>query len=79
MYQRYTAKLGATPPYNEEFAGDQLTTLHHVVQHNNPPYVHTGVWGPYGHRLLRKVRMKGVRIMPDGRIEQVEMVGPMFF
>eukprot|EP00971_Amphidinium_carterae_P262709 5211482-Amphidinium_carterae.1 len=43
------------------------------------PYVDMSVWGPFGHRLYKRLKLKGAKLLPDGGIGPVEMLGPPTF
>jgi hypothetical protein len=44
-----------------------------------PPYVDFALWGPHGNRIVKKVRMQGTRIRPDGSLGAIEIAGPGCF
>ena len=78
-YQRFKTALGDFPPHDEEPTGEQLTALHAVVGSGAPPYVDLAVWGPHQYRLLKKLKLRGMQILPNGEFQVVEMAGPGSF
>ena len=78
-YARYTRKIGAAPPPDQELSAEQLTVLHRLFQSGRAPYTDMAVWGPYHHRLAKKIRLKGVRLNSLGEIVPVEINGPPDF
>ena len=75
-YAIYDARLGGAPPPDEECTSDQLSALDSLFKEGLPPYVDMAIWGPYGTRLLRTIKMVGMQIMPNGQLERVELKGP---
>ena len=57
-YARYSKKIGAAPAPDQELSSEQLTTLHALFQSGRAPYTDMAVWGPYHHRLAKKIRLK---------------------
>ena len=78
-YARYSKKIGAAPPPDQELSSEQLTTLHALFQSGRAPYTDMAVWGPYHHRLAKKIRLKGIRLNSQGEIVPVEINGPADF
>ena len=78
-YARYSKKIGAAPPPDQELSSEQLTTLHALFQSGRAPYTDMAVWGPYHHRLAKKIRLKGIRLNAQGEIIPVEINGPADF
>ena len=80
MYRVYHGKMGAPPKPDEELTAEQLSALHNVaIRDSGTPYVDMAVWGPHGYRVQKKLRLKGVKIGPDGQITSTEIPGPMSF
>ena len=79
LYKNYTDVFGDMPPPEEEITVEQLTALDALVKSGAPPYVDFAVWGPHGYRLMRKLRMTGMQLMPGGDFRQVELAGPPTF
>ena len=78
-FERYKKSFGDFPPAEEEPTGDQLTALKAVVDAQGPPYADFGIWGPHGYRILKKIKMRGLRISPSGELATVELAGPGSF
>lgn len=78
-YRAYVTQLGGFPPDDEELSNDQLTTLAALYKSGRAPYVDMSIWGPFQHRIQRKIKLKGVRFGARGELIAVEMFGPMDF
>ena len=74
-YLRY-ATDGERPPKESEPTLEQLSAIHHLITQNNPPYCDFAIWGPYGHRLAKKLKLSGYIIGRDGVLTSVEVTGP---
>ena len=57
-------------------SAEQLATLHALFTSGRVPYTDFAVWGPFQHRIQRKLKLKGVRINGSGEITQIELFGP---
>ena len=79
MYGQYKRKVGAFPSPDEELSIEQVTSLHELFQTGRPPYTDFAIWGPYHHRIQKKLKAKGVRITLGGEITSVEIPGPPTF
>jgi hypothetical protein len=75
-YARFEALTGGAPEPHEELTLDQLSSLHSLLHGTTAPYVDFAVWGPYGHRIAKKVRMTGLVIGHHGELKPVEIFGP---
>ena len=78
-YQKYVDKTGGYPPEDEELSAEQLTTLHSLFKSNRVPYTDMAVWGPFQHRIQKKIKLKGVRFSSTGELQPIEMYGPPDF
>ena len=78
-YKTYIDVFGDMPPPEEEITVEQLTALHCLISSGAPPYVDFSVWGPHGYRLMRKLKMTGMQVMPGGDFRQIELSGPPTF
>lgn len=75
-YQVYYQKTGGFPPDDEELSSEQLSSLHAVFQSKRAPYTDMAVWGPFHHRIQKKMKMKGMRFNAAGEIVPIELYGP---
>ena len=78
-YANYRKRIGALPPADQELSSEQLSSLHSLFSSGRAPYCDMAVWGPYHHRLQKKIRLKGVRLSSQGEIIPVEICGPADF
>ena len=78
MYLEYEKVYGAgvRPPKDHEPTIEQVSAVVHLLQAGLPPYMDFALFGPFGHRLERKVRLSGLSIGRDGTLKQVELQGP---
>ena len=75
-YQVYHQKTGGLIPDDEELSSEQLSSLHAVFQSKKAPYTDMAVWGPFHHRIQKKMKMKGMRFNAAGEIVPIELYGP---
>ena len=61
----------ATKPTSE-----QLTALHYVIKSMRVPYVELNLFGPFGSRTLRKIKLTALMMVPGGDFRTVEIMGP---
>ena len=78
-YNNFKERLGANPAPDEECTAEQLSAYQSIVDAGAPPYVDMSVWGPYGHRLYRKLKLTGMQVMLDGSFKSIELLGPSRF
>eukprot|EP00435_Cladocopium_sp_Y103_P026048 s3225_g6.t1 len=78
-YQTYSNKVGGFPPDDEELSSEQLSTLFALFKSKRAPYTDMAVWGPFQHRIQKKIKMKGMRFNAAGEIVPIEMFGPPDF
>eukprot|EP00971_Amphidinium_carterae_P109658 2171888-Amphidinium_carterae.1 len=64
----YRARLGAFPMPHEEITTDQLSALAKVFGSGAAPYVDLGLFGAYGHRILKRTKLQGARLSADGQL-----------
>lgn len=78
LYLEYERVYGQNerPQKDQEPTSDQLSAVIHLLKAGLPPYVDFAIWGPYGHRIERKLKLQGVSIGRDGVLRTVEMHGP---
>ena len=78
MYLEYEKVYGKgeRPPKDAEPTGEQLAAIVHLLKVGMPPYADFAIFGPYGRRIERKVKLSGMTLGRDGVIRQIEMQGP---
>ena len=67
---------GERPPKDSEPTAEQVSSLLHLINQGHPPYADFAIFGPYGHRLYKKIKLSGVTIGRDGTLKSVELHGP---
>ena len=77
MRERYEAIIGDETEDDAEVTDAQLTALAYLLEHNLPPFVDFGVWGPFGLRSERRVRFKAMMLDHAGHWAPVECHGPV--
>lgn len=77
-YKRYESVYGKgeRPSQDQEPTPEQVSAVMAILNRGSPPYVDFGVWGPHGHRIMRKVRLSGLCIGRDGHLQTIELHGP---
>ena len=78
-YERYAKLMGGPPAEDEEPTSDQLAGLAHVLNLNLPPYVDFAIFGAYGDRIQRKLKLSGLMFAADGSLIKHEVPGPPTF
>ena len=78
MYAEYERVYGAgeRPAKDCEPTSEQISAIVHLLDSGLPPFADFAIFGPYGHRIERKLKLSGVAIGRDGVIRQVELHGP---
>ena len=62
MYGQYKRKVGAFPFADEELSIEQVTSLFELFRMGRPPYTDFAIWGPYHHRIQKKLKAKGLEL-----------------
>ena len=47
-----------------------------MIQRDVAPHVDFGIWGPNHHRLMKKLRIKGIVLATTGAVQETELAGP---
>ena len=78
MYLEYEKVYGRgeRPPKDAEPTGEQLAAITHLLKAGLPPYADFSIFGPFGRRIERKVKLSGMSLGRDGVIRQIELHGP---
>ena len=76
---RYHVKMGGPPPQGEEVTKEQLTALNSLYQGSGPPYADFAIFGPYGNRIQRQVKLSGLALGPKGTLVPMVLTGPASF
>lgn len=79
MYDEYVRRYGDTPSPETEPTSDQLAAVKQLLLTNCNPYVDFSVFGPRGHRLLRKMMFATVTLNANGEWARRELPGPPTF
>ena len=75
----YKIIFGIHPPPEEELTAEQLTAVKKVLDVDMAPYVDFSVWGPFGNRMVRKLKLHGHTFSSEGTFVPVEVAGPPSF
>ena len=67
---------GKRPAEECECTKEQLSAVKHLLDCDCVPYVDFAIWGPFGHRIERKLRLTGQILQSDGTFRHVEIAGP---
>ena len=78
LYKEYEKVYGPNerPPKDAEPTSEQISAVSHLLDNGMPPFVDFAIFGPFGHRIERKVKLSGMMIGRDGQMRQVELHGP---
>jgi hypothetical protein len=74
-YTAYRAIFGRMPEDQQECTAEQITGISYLLS-MGMIYVDFSVFGPFGHRMLRKMKLSGYEFRSDGTLHTVEMTGP---
>ena len=77
-FKRYESIFGRgeRPDQEAEPTPEQVSALRCIISRGSPPFVDFGVWGPHGHRMMKKVKLSGYNIGRDGQLQTIELHGP---
>ena len=77
-FKRYESIFGRgeRPDQGEEPTPEQVSAVKCILDRGSPPFVDFGVFGPHGHRLMKKVKLSGYNIGRDGQLQTIELHGP---
>ena len=78
-YIAYRDQLGGFPPDDEELSAEQLTTLSSLYKSGRAPYTDMAIWGPFQHRIQKKIKLKGLGFTSSGEFAPIELYGPADF
>ena len=78
LYKEYESVYGPNerPPKDCEPTVEQISVVSHLLDSGLPPFTDFALFGPFGHRIERKVKLSGMTISRDGNLRQVELHGP---
>ena len=75
-YERYRLKMGDVPRPEEDVTREQLAGLQALFKGSSPPYVDFAIFGPFGRRIQKKLKMSGMVIGASGALQQQALLGP---
>ena len=78
-YAIYRKQMGHNPRPEEDITMEQLSGLKALFASGAAPYVDLSIWGPYGHRTQRKLKLSGLVLGPDGVLQPIQIYGPPNF
>ena len=67
---------GDRPQNGTEPTGEQLSAVKHLLDNNCCPYTDFSIFGPYGQRIYKRVKLSGFQIGRDGQLSTIELQGP---
>jgi hypothetical protein len=80
MFAEYRRKYGDMPAPDVEPTAEQISAVHQLMASVAPPYVDLSIFGPHGHRTLRKLSHTALQYNPsDGSRKRKEQDGPASF
>ena len=77
-FARFEVLMGQdeVPPTGEEPTEEQLSAISFLLKSGLNPYADFGIFGPYGHRIMKKVRLLGSRMNAQQQWQRIELYGP---
>ena len=75
-YAVYRKLMGHDPRPEEDITAEQLSGLKALFTSGAAPYVDLAIWGPFGQRTQRKLKLSGLVLGTDGVLQQVQLYGP---
>ena len=77
-FRRYESIFGRgeRPGQDQEPTPEQVSAIRCILSRGQPPFVDFGVFGPHGHRIMKKVKLSGYTIGRDGQLQSIELLGP---
>lgn len=77
-FRRYETIFGKgeRPNQDQEPTPEQVSAIKCILARGSPPFVDFGVFGPHGHRIMKKVKLSGYNIGRDGQLQTIELYGP---
>lgn len=77
-YARYEAVFGAgeRPAKDCEPTTEQISCVAHLLSQGQPPYTDFSIFGPFGHRIMKRIKLQGMAIDRDGSLKMIELYGP---
>ena len=78
MYKEYERVYGPNerPPKDAEPTSEQVSAIVRLLDNGLPPFASFAIFGPYGRRIERKIKLTGMTIGRDGQMRQLELHGP---
>jgi hypothetical protein len=75
-YKTYKDKMGDMPRPEDDVTTEQLAGLRALFATGAPPYVDLAVWGPFGRRIQKKLKLTGLVMTASGTLQQAQLYGP---
>ena len=60
---------GERPPKESEPTPEQITAIRRLLDQGSVPYCDFAIFGPYGMRIMKKVKLSGVTLGRDGTVK----------
>ena len=76
LYSNYSIVAGGLPPKDENPTAEQLTVIMDRINGLRIPYADFSIFVPFANRNMKRLKMAGSTIGPDGRIMPIEVYGP---
>ena len=78
-FEHYKKITGGFPPSQKECTIEQLSGLQALVVARAAPYVDFNIWGPHQYRIMKKLKLQGMVLLPGGEMRHIEIPGPSTF
>ena len=75
FYEVFRDRMGHNPRPEEDITPEQLAGLQALFESGAAPYVDLSIWGPFGHRIQRKLKLSGMVMGPVGVLQNLQFHG----
>jgi len=75
-YSIYEKRQGAEPRPEQDITVEQLSALKTLFASDSVPYVDLSIWGPFGRRTMKRLKLSGLVMGPDGKLQHSQLFGP---
>jgi hypothetical protein len=72
----YWLAMETRPTPDVSVTTEQLTALEYIVKSGRAPYADFGIFGKFGVRTLRRIKLTAIVMLPGGEFRTVELQGP---
>ena len=74
-FRRCESIFGRGERPDQDQAPEQVSAIKCILARGSPPFMDFSVFGPHGHRIMKKVKLSGYNIGRDGPLQTIELYG----